>query len=379
VCDDLCNGGAQRQMTLLARSLPDDFRVRVFSLGGGPYAEVLSGAGVETRIERRRSRYDISPALCLRQEMIQWRPDVVHSWGWMSSAAALVMCRLFGVPLVDGTIRTGRPPERWTRLKRFLVSRADAIIANSEAGLTAHDVRRPGTFVVYNGFEAGRVPGEGHESARPAGRVADVVMAARMVPGKDFDTLIDVAELLQREGRAIRFTLMGGGPDGERLNARSRALQDVGLVRILDLGPSEVMPVLAAASIGVLLTDTRYVAEGLSNAIMEYMACGLPVVCTNEGGNREIVSDGCTGLLVPPRDVPAVVDALHLLLDEPDTAHRLGTAGRERIRAEFSVEAMVENTIAVYESVIRDDEARRPRRMRTPEHAGHEGGGELRS
>jgi Glycosyltransferase Family 4 len=83
VCDCLDNGGAERQMTLLARSLPEDYRVRVFSLGDGPYAEVLRGLGVDLRVHCRRWRYDVSPALRLLQEVIRWRPDVVHSWGVM--------------------------------------------------------------------------------------------------------------------------------------------------------------------------------------------------------------------------------------------------------------------------------------------------------
>lgn len=353
VCDVLGNGGAERQMALLARSLPENYRVRVFSLGDGPYAEVLRGAGVELRIDHRRSRYDVSPALRLRKEMLQWQPDVVHSWGWMSSAASLAACKLLGVPLVDGTIRSGRPRARFPRLDIFFrVSRADAVIANSEAGAAAYGLSRPRVFVVHNGFETERMPRQCGRPTRGQGATAEVVMAARMVRDKDFDTLVDALETMRDLKHRIRFSLMGSGPERDRLTARCRQMIDAGLVRILDCG-LEVMPVLAAADIGVLLTDPRYAVEGLSNSIMEYMACGLPVVCTNSGGNPEIVVDGRTGLLVPPRDPAAVVDALRLLLDEPETARRFGEAGRERIRTEFSTEAMVENTIIVYESVLR--------------------------
>jgi glycosyltransferase involved in cell wall biosynthesis len=355
VCDDLDNGGAERQMTLLVRSLPDDYRARVFSLGDGPYAEVLRGLGADLRVDARRWRYDPSSALRLRREMVRWRPDVVHSWGWMSSAASILPCRQLGIPLVDGTIRSGRPPARWSRVNRFLVSRADAVIANSEAGVAAYGLLRPGVSVVHNGFEAERTPRESARPTRTQGAMAEVVMAARMVLAKDFDTLIDAVEALRHPERRMRFTLMGSGPERERLTTRCRELIGAGLVRIMDCG-LEVMPVLAAADIGVLLTDPRYHAEGLSNSIMEYMACGLPVVCTDSGGNREIVLDGRTGLLVPPRDPAAVVDALRLLLEDPDTARRLGEAGEERIRAEFSTRAMVEKTISVYESVLRDGE-----------------------
>jgi len=232
------------------------------------------------------------------------------------------------------------------------VSRADAVIANSEAGLAAYGVAGSTAFVIHNGFDAERVQQERHGSVGAEHRRTEVVMVARMVRWKDFDTLLGAAEALSREGRSIRFTFLGSGPDRERLNARCRERVSADLVRIADCG-LEVMPTLAAADIGVLLTDPRYHAEGLSNSIMEYMACGLPVVCTDSGGNREIVVDGRTGLLVPPRDPAAVVDALRILLCKPETARRLGDAGRERIREEFSTRKMVEATISVYESVIR--------------------------
>lgn len=353
VRDDLDNGGAQRQMTLLARSLPDDYRVRVLSLGDGPYADVLRGFGVDLRVESRRWRYDLSPALRVWHEINQWRPDVVHSWGWMSSAASIVACRVQGIPLVDGTIRGGRPPVRWTRVNRFLVSCADAVIANSEAGLASYGLRRPGVFVIHNGFEAERTLRESVRPIQAQDSTAEVVMAARMMPEKDFSTLLDAAEMMRDLEHPIRFTLMGSGPERERLAERCRELTEAGVVRIID-GESEVMPVLATADIGVLLTDSRHAEEGLSNSIMEYMACGLPVVCTDSGGNREIVLDGRTGLIVPPRDPAAVVNALRFLLDEPETARRFGEAGRERIRKEFSTRAMVDKTVTVYESVLQD-------------------------
>ena len=352
VCDLLGNGGAERQMTLLARSMPADYQVRVFSLDDGPYAEVLHELGVDLRVDPRRLRYDLLPALHLWKEMIQWRPDVVHSWGWMSSAASVVPCRLLGIPLIDGTIRQGCLQARWTRTNRYLVSRADAVIANSEAGLAAYGLSGPGAFVVHNGFEAERTHGGYGGAVHVRGAIAEVVMAGRMVREKDFDTLIEAAEEMRDQERKIRLTLVGTGAQRDRLVARCQEMTDAGLVSIMDCG-LEIMPVLAKADIGVLLTDPRYHAEGVSNSIMEYMACGLPVVCTDSGGNREIVLDGRTGLIVPPRDPEAVVDALRLLLDEPDTARRFGEAGRERIHTEFSTEAMVEKTVIVYDSVLR--------------------------
>jgi len=254
--------------------------------------------------------------------------------------------------MVDGTIRAGQMPDRWARTNRFLVSRADAVIGNSAAGIADYRLSRPNVFVVHNGFEADRAPVVTRDRDRAPGTRPEIVMAARMVPEKDYDTLLDAAELMRERGRDVRFTLMGPGPDRERLIARAASLAEAGMVRFIDPG-LEVMPVLASADIGVLLTDPRHHAEGLSNSIMEYMACGLPVVCTDSGGNREVVVDGVTGVVVPPHDPAALTDALCRFLDEPGTAGEYGRAGRDRIRDEFSTAAMVEGTAAVYEAVLR--------------------------
>ena len=353
VCDALTNGGAERQMTLLARNAPENYAVRVFSLGDGPYADVLRACEVDLRVVGRLWRYDVSPALRLRAEMVEWQPDVVHSWGWMSSAASIVWCKLLGIPLIDGTIRSGRPPARWTRTNRFLVANADAVIANSKAGATAYRLRRSKVFVVHNGYEIERTPIECDRLIDAGHRRVEVVMAARMAREKDFDTLIDVAEAMRDFVGGIRFTFLGSGPQRTRLTARCQELTRAGVIRFMDCG-MEVMPVLATADIGVLLTDPRYHAEGLSNSIMEYMACGLPVVCTDSGGNREVVLEGRTGLIVPPLDPSAVVNALRILAQDPETARRFGQAGRERIRTAFSTREMVAKTVSVYESVLRE-------------------------
>jgi glycosyltransferase involved in cell wall biosynthesis len=84
---------------------------------------------------------------------------------------------------------------------------------------------------------------------------------------------------------------------------------------------------------------------------MEHMARGLPVVCTDSGGNRELVVEGATGVFVPPSDSEAVIAALRSLRRDPQVAASLGRAGRERIATHFTVDRMVHGTLSVYESV----------------------------
>jgi glycosyltransferase involved in cell wall biosynthesis len=88
--------------------------------------------------------------------------------------------------------------------------------------------------------------------------------------------------------------------------------------------------------------------EGLSNVILEAMAAGLPVVATRVGGNPELVQEGRTGLLIPPKDEDALASAIACLLDNPQAARKFGEAARERIIREFSISRLLSQTEELY-------------------------------
>ena len=90
-------------------------------------------------------------------------------------------------------------------------------------------------------------------------------------------------------------------------------------------------------------------AEGVSNTILEAMACGLPVIATDVGGNSELVDDGSTGILVPPGNVPALAAAIAGLADDGKRAAAMGRAGRQRVEREFSMAAMVDQYRTLYD------------------------------
>ena len=93
--------------------------------------------------------------------------------------------------------------------------------------------------------------------------------------------------------------------------------------------------------------------EGMPNTILEAMAAGLPVVATAVGGTPEVVVDGVTGLLVPPRDSNALVEAMAMLLSDQNLRYRMGRAGQERVKGQFSLERMVRQTQALYERLLK--------------------------
>jgi glycosyltransferase involved in cell wall biosynthesis len=350
LADILPNGGAERQLALLATNLPEQYDLRVLSLGGGPFVEYLEAHGIPVAVSERRGRFDPSFLPDLRHALTSWRPDIVHSWGWISTLSAGPLCRALGIPLVDGTIRTATPPREFIALKRVGMAAATLVIANSRAGLASWRVPPAKGRVIYNGFDASRL--QQVERPESSGNVSRIVMVGRMEPEKDFATVIEAARQLSSESDGWRFAFVGEGTERRRLQAAAGDLVEKGVVEFLG-GGIEVLPIVGQADVGILMTDPRLAQEGCSNALMEYMACGLPVVCGDGGGNPELVLDGTTGFVVPQRRPDAVADRLRELRHDQARCVAMGEAGRARVLGEFSVSKMVEEYRSVYELALR--------------------------
>ncbi|MCL5958565.1 MAG: glycosyltransferase [Chloroflexi bacterium] len=347
--DSLNNGGAERQFALLVKSLPEEWDRQVWSMYGGPFADTIRDMGVPLRTRARAWRFDIAPALDLWHSILRWKPDVVHSWGWMCSVSAGPMCKLLGIPFVDGTIRSGSIIPGRTLGRRFGIMLADRVIANSQAGLSAWQVGQQKGRVVHNGFDPDRLA-QCTRVNQQEERPFTVVMTGRMSPHKDFAAFARAARALaDLPGQKWRFLAVGDGPDRTALVNDVKELIDSDIVSLPE-PRIEVLDVVRKAHIGVLMTKPP-VVEGCSNSIMEYMACSLPVICSAGGGNQELVLDGKTGFLVPPSDGEVLAERLMWLRSHPEERERMGMAGRERIVSGFTVGAMVEKTISVYQEI----------------------------
>ena len=354
--DKLFAGGAERQLSLLIKYMPPEWECRVWSMDGGPYEAELRKAGKVLYLSPRMWRWDFLPALKLWRLIWTWRPDIVHSYGRMGTLASLFPCKWLRIPLVNGTIRRamvsnvqGILGQFWHWISRY----GDRVIANSEAGLKAHDIDPERGRVIYNGFDPERLQICGLENDRDYHvEPFRVVMAARMHFYKDYDSFIQAARILtEHEDCSWKFLAIGNGP---RYDALVEGSADLISRNVLSFTREEmeVLPYVRQANVGVLLTESRVHQEGCSNSIMEYMACGLPVVCSDSGGNRELVVDGVTGFVVPPYDVNALVAKLQWLNAHPQEAQAMGMAGRQRLLSEYGVEKLVEKTLSVYAELL---------------------------
>ena len=159
--------------------------------------------------------------------------------------------------------------------------------------------------------------------------------------------LVAVRQLVDR-GVPLRFDIIGSGPENQRLlyTIRDLALDEYVFLHGR-LSPADVVARLQAADVFLLAS----LSEGISNAVLEGMACGLPVVTTAVGGMAEAVDDGVEGFVVPSRDAAAMAEALSALWLDPELRRRMGAAGRMRVQRDFCLSDQADAFVDLFRSV----------------------------
>lgn len=253
--------------------------------------------------------------------------DLVHAH-WLLTA---LVARFGGKPFVvtlHGSIRyrllsdvelSRRRP--W--LVRALLRPAAAVICVSETLAVA--VREAGidAVVIPNGI---RIPDEVAAPAEPP----EVLYVGRLSPEKNVDTLVDAVG-------DLNLVAAGDGPLRELIPHALGAVPHAEVERLLERAAVVVAPCER---------------EGFGVAAAEAMAFGRPVVAAAGGALLELVSDGETGLLVPPRDAPALRTAVERLLADPELRERLGRTARARARERFAWDGVIERTLEVYARAV---------------------------
>ena len=354
-------GGTESQLVKLAgRLTARGHEVHVVAVRcGGPYEEDLRALGVPLRVfsyrglrgpgDRRDLRLLLSETrelLAIWRHLRRLRPDVCHGFLFTCYTRVLPLALLAGVPArVNG--RRGASPARPAGVLRALLDFAGhcsttLYVTNSHA-LSERLVREekvPASRVevIANGVEPpSRVAAPGLSPARG-------IVVANLIAYKGHADLVEALALLPKPPR---MCLVGDGPERGRLAA---LIEAHGLGDVVTLaGPvDDAREVLADYQFAVLPSH----AEGLPNAVLEAMAAGLPVVATRVGGVPEVVADGVTGLLVPPRVPAALAAAVERIAGDPDLRRAMGAAGRHAA-GRLTVDACAARHEAVYRALLR--------------------------
>ena len=237
-------------------------------------------------------------------------------------------------------VAAGDPPLKLGERLRSVFTFSDALRVEL---VNVRKVPRELVRVIHNGIEPGESP-----APAPWGAVTPrAITVARLDPVKDQQTLLRAARTVADRIPDVRIEIVGDGPERGALERLSRELQLQECLRFL--GYREDVPSLLRRPQIFILSS---ISEGISLGLLEAMAAGLPVVATDVGGNREVVVDEVTGLLVPPRSPAALADAVLSLLLDPGRARALGIAGRARLEREFDLGRTVSRYGSLYSELL---------------------------
>lgn len=354
-------GGSERQFVSLAKSL--DAERFSLSIGciqtKGPLRDLF---GEVPRFKLGGSVYGWKSwhsrwrlARHLRKKRIQ----IAHAFDFYTNLTLVPAAFAARVPVIIGSQRQLgdllTPGQR--KLQRAAFQMCDVVVCNSRAaaerllseGLPETKLRVIGNTLAPEAFAYAEplIP-------KRAGAMRVGMIARMNSERKNHRAFLHAAAKLSTMFADIEFVLVGDGPLRAELESEATSL---GIAdRIMWLGDRRDIPQIMAALDATVVPSE---SESLSNAILESMAAGVPVVATNVGGNPELVTEG-RGLLVPVRDVDALVGAIAKLINDAELRRTVGRNGRQFARAHFSAENITREYEELYEEVLRRKSAKSP-------------------
>jgi glycosyltransferase involved in cell wall biosynthesis len=355
-------GGTERQVTNLALRIdPSRFELHLACMhNSGELRQEIETLQVPRPVFRIGRLYALRTfwqALRLIRYIRVNAIEIVHSYGYYPNVFAVPAARLAGASIVIASIRDRgdvlTPFHR--RLQKLVCRLADCVLVNAEAireTLIEQGYRPDNIVVIRNGVALPR-PHEKQERAALRRELgfspsAPIVMVfSRLNPMKGIEYFLDAAAIVASRIAEARFLIVGDGanrPELERYAAHLGLGDRIAFTGFRTDGPD----LLLEASVSVLPS----LSEGLSNSLLESMASGIPVIAARVGGNPEIIEDGVSGLLIPPRDAVSLAGAIITILEHRGIASQFGEAGRRRVTELFSMERSVGEVEGLYQHLV---------------------------
>lgn len=334
------------------------------------HAEVIRATGLTLIPLQRMRRAGARPLQELTSLGELWgiyrreRPDLVHHVGLKPVVYGSLVAHIVGVRAVVNALAglgfVFSSGSLFARLLRPIVAFAFSCLLNRKnARVIVQNERDRDVLTNQVGIDSANVcliRGAGvdlrlYSAQPPSVQPPLIVLIARMLWDKGVGDFVDAANRIRDAGVQARFALIGI-PDPENPTSvpvsQLRAWHDGGKVEWWGYR-ADIPAVLNMASIACLPT---FYGEGVPKALIESMASSRAIVTTDIPGCRELVAGGRSGILVPPRDVPALSAALESLILDPDRCRQMGTAGRLMVEQSLSLQQVLKETLTLYADLV---------------------------
>jgi glycosyltransferase involved in cell wall biosynthesis len=356
VADNLSRGGKERRMIELLRYFDNLNRIKVCLVilkDIIEYSEVFNLKNTILFVFPRRFKKDPLIYFKLWKLCRSFSPDVIHSWGSMTSVYMSTIAFFNKIPFINAMIvssNCNRLSTNWLRAK-ISFPFSTVILANSYAGLKAYGVISKKGIVIHNGFNFDRI------LSLPKSQIMrdEYNIHTKYVIGmigalhwrKDYKTYLEVAKEICNQRNDVSFLAIGDGPDKLPYMFEYKDIKNI----IFTGNIKQVEKLIQIFDIGVLLSPEG-LFEGISNAVLEMMAMSKPVIATSGGGTNEIIHHNQTGYLIKANSKEELLRYLHDLLENPDKRLEFGKNAKLQIESEFGIEKMSKETIQLYESLL---------------------------
>ncbi len=348
-------GGAEKQLILLANHLSRE-KFNVFVLAFEMDENLVKQLTREVKCFKLAARKIISNVLFLRAFFRKNSIHICHAWDFRSSIVGFWATRVHNTRFIDGSLRSAPGKNiKWVgkgawkqkvKVVFFTLLRIPLVV-NSYAGLSSYGINQYAkSTVIYNGLYLKKRKKTG--TLNLPGSIK-VCMVANMRWKKDFLTFIKAGLRVLEVYPHTFFYLLGNGPDKQKYMdfLKENPFND----NFIFTGFVEnVIEYIEKMDICVLCNDIS--GEGLSNSIMEYMACKKPVIATDMGGNPELIVDNETGFLIKEKDHLELSSKILYLMDRPSEIKRIGEKGYQRLLDVCSIEKMINKYENLYENLV---------------------------
>lgn len=351
--------GAQRQFLELLSYLNEknEYEIKVvFTRNIIQYKKFFDLQVPYEVIERKYIKKDPRLFYLFYQTCKKYKPDIIHAWSGMEAFYVLPAVIFLKIPMINYQIQTA--PLKYNRwsfsaiINYFNFKFSKVIVSNSFAGLRAFRVNSQDAEVVYNGVDVSRfnlLPNKNKVKEKYGIKTKyAVIMVASFSKDKKYHLFVEVANQVAELRNDVTFIGVGENLRDNREFLKTKKVAEINNRLLFPGRISDVEALANACDIGVLFTYS----EGISNAIIEYMALGKPVIANDGGGTNEIVKNDINGYLINEDNPEEISNLIIDLLDNEEKRIQMGKEGRALIHNLFTIEKMGQKFEEIYKNII---------------------------